>query len=121
MANASIGRTFRGSTISRDDRDGTTAGTVRFPHVASNREIIMSGTIRLSAAALVALGLAACGSSTGDRAVSGGAIGAGAGAAIGGLTGGSVLGGALLGGAAGAAGGALTKDRDVNLGKPIWR
>lgn len=81
----------------------------------------MSAVIRLSAVALVTLGLAACGSSTGDRALSGGAIGAGAGAAIGGLTGGSILGGALLGGAAGAAGGALTKDRDVNLGKPVWR
>ncbi|MBL8698186.1 MAG: hypothetical protein JNK67_07425 [Alphaproteobacteria bacterium] len=69
----------------------------------------------------VALGLAACGSSTGDRAISGGALGAGAGAAIGAITGGSTLGGALIGGAAGAAAGALTKDRDVNLGKPIWR
>lgn len=70
---------------------------------------------------VVTLGLAACGSSTGDRAVSGGAIGAGAGAAIGAITGGSAIGGALLGGAAGAATGALTKEKDVDLGKPFWR
>lgn len=81
----------------------------------------MNTISRLAMMTTVALGLAACGSSTGDRAISGGALGAGAGAAIGAITGGSTLGGALIGGAAGAAAGALTKDRDVNLGKPIWR
>lgn len=65
--------------------------------------------------------LAACGQSTGDRALSGGALGAGAGAVVGGVAGGSVLGGAVLGGAAGAAAGALTAPSDVNLGKPAWR
>jgi hypothetical protein len=30
-------------------------------------------------------------------------------------------GGALLGGAAGAATGALTKEKDLDLGKPIWK
>ena len=64
--------------------------------------------------------LAACGSSTSDRAMSGGAIGAGAGAAVGAVTGTSVLGGALLGGAAGAAGGAMTDEDDIDLGKPVW-
>lgn len=74
-------------------------------------------------AGLVALqlGLAACGQSQGDRALSGAGLGAGVGAAAGALTGGSVLGGAALGGAAGAATGALTKDKDVDLGKPIWK
>jgi osmotically inducible lipoprotein OsmB len=67
------------------------------------------------------LALSACGYSQGDRALSGGALGAAGGAAIGGLTGGSVLGGAVLGGAAGAAAGALTSPRDVNLGRPAWR
>lgn len=76
---------------------------------------------KIALSACVALTLAACGSSTSDRAISGGALGAGAGAAVGAITGGSVLGGALLGGAAGAATGALTKDRQVNLGKPVWR
>ncbi len=65
--------------------------------------------------------ISACGYSTGDRALSGGAIGAGAGAAGAAVTGGSPVGGAVLGGAAGAAIGALTDPRDVNLGRPIWR
>lgn len=67
-----------------------------------------------------ALLLGACGSSKTDRALSGGAIGAGAGAAVGAVTGGSVLGGALIGGAGGAAAGALTDEKDINLGKPAW-
>jgi osmotically inducible lipoprotein OsmB len=65
--------------------------------------------------------LSACGTSTTDRALSGGGLGAAGGAAIGGLTGGSVVGGALLGGAAGAAAGALTSSDDVDLGRPAWR
>jgi hypothetical protein len=65
--------------------------------------------------------LLGCGTSTSDRAISGGAIGAGAGAAAGALTGGSVVGGALIGGAGGAAAGALTDPDDINLGKPAWR
>lgn len=68
-----------------------------------------------------ALLLAGCGSTTEDRAISGGAIGAGVGAGAGALTGGNVLGGALLGGAAGAATGALTDQNDVDLGRPVWR
>jgi hypothetical protein len=64
--------------------------------------------------------VAACGSSDGDRALSGGAIGAGAGAAAGAVTGGSVLGGAVLGGAAGAATGVLTDDDQIDLGDPPW-
>jgi len=70
---------------------------------------------------VLALGLAACGSSTSDRALSGAGIGAGVGAAAGALTGGSVLGGAVLGGAAGAATGAITKKKDVDLGDPAWK
>ncbi|WP_236033431.1 hypothetical protein [Belnapia mucosa] len=59
----------------------------------------------------VSLGLAACGTSPGGRAVSGGLLGAGAGAGVGALTGGSVGTGALIGGGVGAAGGALTAPR----------
>ena len=70
---------------------------------------------------LAALGLGACGYSTGDRAVSGGLLGAGAGAGVAALTGGSVGTGALVGGGVGAAGGALTSGRDVNMGRPAWR
>jgi hypothetical protein len=75
----------------------------------------------IAALAIATLGLAGCGYSTGDRAVSGGLLGAGAGAGIGAITGGNAGTGALIGGAAGAAGGALTSGRDVNLGRPVWR
>jgi len=71
--------------------------------------------------AVAALGLSACGHSTGDRAVSGGLLGAGVGAGVAAVTGGSVGTGALIGGAAGAAGGALTSGNSVNLGRPVWR
>lgn len=58
---------------------------------------------------VVALGLsvAACGSSPGGRAVSGGLLGAGAGAAVGSLSGNAGT-GALVGGGLGAVGGAVT-------------
>jgi osmotically inducible lipoprotein OsmB len=71
----------------------------------------------LSVAAL----LAACGNRPGERALSGGAIGAGAGAVGGALLGGSAVSGAILGGAVGAAAGGLTKEEDINLGKPAWK
>lgn len=67
-----------------------------------------------------AVALGACGNTTGDRAMSGGAIGAGAGA-VGGLLFGAPIEGALIGGALGAGAGALTKEDQINLGKPIWR
>ena len=69
----------------------------------------------------LAVGLSACGNTSGDRALSGGGLGAAGGAAIGALTGTSVLGGAALGGVAGAATGALTSPNTVNLGRPAWR
>ncbi|NKC33043.1 YMGG-like glycine zipper-containing protein [Falsiroseomonas selenitidurans] len=75
---------------------------------------------KLSLLIVLAGGLAACGQTTGDRAVSGGLLGAGAGAAIGSLSG-SAGTGALIGGAAGAAGGALTNPGTVDLGRPAWR
>jgi hypothetical protein len=70
--------------------------------------------------ASLAIGLAGCGYSPGDRAVSGGLLGAGGGAALAAVTGGSPLVGAALGGAVGAVGGAATSPRDVNLGRPAW-
>lgn len=72
-------------------------------------------------ALLSAVLLAACGSSTTDRAISGGGIGAAAGAGTAAVTGGNPLTGAAIGGAAGAAGGALTDEEDVDLGDPIWK
>jgi hypothetical protein len=70
---------------------------------------------------IAVLGLAGCGETKQDRALSGAGIGAGVGAATGALTGGSVLGGAALGGAAGGAGGYFTDKNDINLGKPLWK
>ena len=55
------------------------------------------------------LGLAACGHTTGTRAVTGGLMGAGAGAGVSAITGGRPATGALIGGGVGAAGGALTR------------
>lgn len=81
----------------------------------------MRGMTKLTMTCLLAAGLAACGQTTGDRALSGGGIGAAGGAAVGALTGTSVLGGAAIGGAAGAATGALTSPSTVNLGRPAWR
>ena len=76
---------------------------------------------RVAIASLSALMLlSACGSGTGERALSGGAIGAAGGAVIGALAG-SPATGAAIGGAAGAATGALTDPRDVNLGRPIYK
>jgi len=72
-------------------------------------------------ALLATLGLAACGSTTGDRALSGAGIGAGTGALGGALIGGNPLTGAVIGGAVGAAAGALTDEDDVDLGEPLWR
>ncbi|HWI29294.1 MAG TPA: hypothetical protein VN668_20130 [Stellaceae bacterium] len=68
----------------------------------------------------VALLLAACGTTTRDRALSGGAIGAAGGAAAGALAG-SPAAGALIGGAGGAAAGALTSPNQVDLGRPVWK
>jgi hypothetical protein len=78
--------------------------------------------IRLSAAAAIAAAtmLSACGTTTSDRAISGGLIGAGAGAAIGSTTGNAGA-GAVIGGVAGAAVGAATTPSQVDLGDPVWR
>jgi hypothetical protein len=76
----------------------------------------------LVAVSALAFGLAACGSSTGDRSVSGAGIGAGTGAAIGTIFGGiGALPGALIGAGVGGATGAVTSQDEVNLGTPAWR
>lgn len=77
--------------------------------------------ITLTAVLLFSLGaLGACGTTTGERAVSGGGIGAGVGA-LGGFLVGAPLEGALIGGAVGAGTGALTTEKQINLGRPIWK
>jgi len=66
------------------------------------------------------LGLSACGSTPGDRALSGAGIGAAAGAVIGAPFGAPGI-GAAVGAAAGGAIGAATTSSQVDLGKPVWR
>jgi hypothetical protein len=62
------------------------------------------------------IGLAGCGYSPGQRALSGGAIGAGGGAIVGAATGLGPGTGALIGAGAGALTGAATTHRQLNLG-----
>lgn len=62
---------------------------------------------RLALVLVIIAPLAACGTSPGERAVSGGLLGAGAGALVGSASGNTGA-GALIGGGVGAAGGALT-------------
>jgi osmotically inducible lipoprotein OsmB len=70
---------------------------------------------------IIAVLVTACGNNRTDRALSGAGIGAGAGAIAGAITGGSATTGALIGAGLGAAGGGLTDQKDVDLGKPIWK
>lgn len=74
----------------------------------------------MGAVLVSALALAGCGTTPGDRAVSGGLLGAGAGAIIGAATG-SAATGAAIGAVSGAAIGALTDPCDLDLGKPFWK
>ncbi|MFC3229268.1 hypothetical protein ACFOGJ_18620 [Marinibaculum pumilum] len=64
---------------------------------------------------LTAGSVAACGNSSGERALSGGGIGAGTGALGAAVLGASPVHGAILGGAVGAATGALTDKDDIDL------
>ncbi len=64
--------------------------------------------IKFIALSAMALGLAACGDTWGQRAVTGGGIGAGSGALLGAVTPLGILPGALIGGAVGAGVGAAT-------------
>lgn len=65
---------------------------------------------------ILALGLGACGDTTGERSVSGGAIGAGVGVAGAAIVGGSLVTGAIAGAAIGAVTGAVTDKDDIDLG-----
>jgi len=67
----------------------------------------MMRTTMATLALAAGLAVSACGSSPGERALSGGLIGAGTGAAIGSFSGNAGT-GALIGGAVGAVGGAVT-------------
>jgi osmotically inducible lipoprotein OsmB len=69
---------------------------------------------------LAGLALSGCGTTTGDRGLSGAAIGASAGAVGAALLGGPVALVALVSGAAGAVTGAAASPSAVDLGKPVW-
>jgi uncharacterized membrane protein len=79
-----------------------------------------SRLLHLTLAAALSASIAACGTTTTDRAVSGGAMGALGGAAIGSMTG-SAGTGLVIGAVAGAAAGALTDPCKVSFGDPVWR
>lgn len=76
--------------------------------------------LRLALPAALLVGLSACGSSPGERAITGAGFGAAAGAAAGALLGNPAL-GAAAGGLAGGAIGGLTTPSSIDLGKPAWR
>ena len=73
------------------------------------------------AALLASTALAGCGTTTEDRAVSGGLLGAGGGAIVAGATGGSVGTGLVVGAVAGAVVGAVSDPCKLNLGDPFWK
>ena len=76
--------------------------------------------LRVTVAFLVAAtALAGCGTTQGDRALSGGAIGAASGAVIGALVGAPAV-GAVVSAGAGAVAGAATSPSQVYLGRPAW-
>lgn len=77
-------------------------------------------TFALGAMMASALVLAGCGTTPGDRALSGAMLGAAGGAAIGAATGNPAA-GAAIGGVAGAVAGAATDPCDLDLGTPFWR
>lgn len=72
--------------------------------------------IKAVAALVVVTMLSACGDTKGQRALSGGGIGAGAGTVGAVLLNANPVAGALIGGAAGAATGAMTTKKDIDLG-----
>lgn len=84
-------------------------------------QIMVKEFLSVSLVTLAAIGMAGCGDTRTDRALSGAGLGAAAGTGAAVLTGGNAATGALIGGAAGAAAGGLTDKDDVNFGKPIWR
>jgi osmotically inducible lipoprotein OsmB len=81
----------------------------------------MKKVAAMAGAAVLAIGLSACGTTPGDRTISGAGIGAGVGALGAAATGGSVGTGAAVGAVAGGVIGATTSPDDVYLGEPIWK
>ncbi len=74
-----------------------------------------------AATILAALSLAACGTTPGERGLTGAAIGAAAGAVVGGVAGGNVGTGAVVGGVVGGVIGATTTKDEIDIGDPPWK
>lgn len=68
---------------------------------------------------LAVIALSGCGTTVGDRGLSGAGIGAAGGAVLGAMVGAPLV-GASIGAAAGAATGAATSPSQIDLGKPVW-
>ena len=68
---------------------------------------------------VAAIALASCGTTPGDRGLSGAGIGAAGGAVVGAMVGAPLV-GAAIGAGAGAAVGAATSPTAIDLGKPVW-
>ncbi len=96
----------RRSPNDKEHKPQASAPVIRFKH-------LLAGAMLVS--------VVGCGTTSGDRMVSGAGIGAGAGAVVGAVTGIGPGTGAAIGAAAGAATGGLTKKKQINLGKPVWR
>lgn len=78
------------------------------------------GALALMPVLVCGLAVSGCGTTPGDRGLSGGLLGAGTGAAIGAMAG-SAATGALVGGLGGAAIGMLTSSDAINFGEPAWK
>jgi len=81
----------------------------------------MFGTTLMAATMLAALSLGACGTTPGERGLTGAGIGAATGAVIGGVTGGDVGTGAVVGAVVGGVIGATTTKDDIDIGDPPWK
>jgi hypothetical protein len=75
----------------------------------------------MGATFFAALTLGACGTTPGERGLSGAGIGAATGAVIGGVTGGDIGTGAVVGGVVGGVIGATTTKDDIDIGDPPWK
>jgi osmotically inducible lipoprotein OsmB len=102
---------LRRSAIVMRRADALSRAAAFFPDSQQGEGDMASRLMAALLAGAVSFGMAACGTTPGGRAVSGGLLGAGAGAGVSAVTGGNVGTGALVGGGVGAAGGALTAPR----------
>ena len=90
------------------------------PRSTATQRTLNTALLRPAVLLAAALALSACGSSTGDRGLSGAGIGAAAGTALGAVTGLGIVEGALIGAGAGGLTGMLTDEDTIDLGDPWW-